>query len=379
MKFSEIMSGILKWIKNIPAFFGKCARAMHEGFTAFLYHSSTALSWIAVIFAIIFVIICLWGVFFNHPIAPHFEDNDGYYYKLTLGWDWVAVGIACLSLFYACVTFNSQRNTEQNTMKITPESQREILMDYCRHFYRNLVIICAIENKLAEQFDSYYPSEEHLLKLKADLDDLHPAAFYNHHDRYRAIQELLVKMRNFNTEVDVAKVHLCDRHVDHDSKRRDFATLKFKMGFLTEKTYETLCKLWPNEDWKMLQNIKAMLIEQAEKDVKKYSDKVEELMKSHVPTPYFDVTDTFFTKGMFETKQEFDERKENERKGIASSNTDTENETDSRPISPECRDFMVKLNVSIWIEMTQKSKNSFASSEKIHLIPFDKKQPSNAL
>lgn len=102
-------------------------------------------------------------------------------------------------------------------------------------------------------------------------------------------------------------------------------------------------------------------------------------MKSHVPTPYFDVTDTFFTKGMFETKQEFDTRKENERKGIASSNTDTESETDSRPISPECRDFMVKLNVSIWIEMTQKSKNSFASSEKIHLIPFHKKQLSNAL
>lgn len=385
MKFSETVSRFLKWVKDTLKvilkdprsfiskcikFISKCIKAVCNGITSLLYRFSTALSWIAMIFAIMFVILCVWGTYYNHPIAPHFQEGHPDY-KLTMGWDWVAVGIACLSLFYACVTFNSQRNTEQNTMKITPESQKEILMDYCRHFYRNLVIICAIENKLAEQFDSYYPSEEHLLKLKADLDDLHPAAFYNHHDRYRAIQELLVKMRNFNTEVDVAKVHLCDRHVDHDSKRRDFATLKFKMGFLTGKTYETLCRLWPNEDWKMLQSIKDIIIGQAEKDVEKYSNKVEELMESHVPTPYFDVTDTFFTKEMFETEQEFKKRKkDNEENGNGSSNT--ERETDSRVISPECSDFMMKLNVSIWIEMTQKSENSFASSEKIHLIPFAK-------
>lgn len=308
-----------------------------------------------------FVILCVWAMYFNHPIAPHFEEIEGAS-NATKGWDWVAVGVACLSLFYACVTFNSQRNTEKNTMKITPESQKEILEDYCRHFYRNLVIICAIENKLNERFNRFYPSEEHLLKLKVDLDDLHPAAFYNHHDRYRAIQELLVKMRNFNTEVEVAKSHLCDRKVDHDTKKRDFATLKFKMSFLSEKTYETLCKLWPKDDWNMLQSIKKVVLSQADKDVEKYPDNVKELMMANNPTPYFNNTDIFFTQKMLDTEEEFKIRKENKE--------EQKNKKSGRPLNGECKDFMVKLNVSIWIEMTQKSTNSFASSEKIHLIPF---------
>lgn len=201
-------------------------------------------------------------VLFSAFLIISLLDNDLYiriinFFKLgETSWDWFAVFIAFVSLCYAIITYRSQSQTEKNTMKITEESQKEILIDYIRHFYFNLIIVCAIESKLDRRFNEYYPSEEHLLKLKVDLDDLHPAAFYNHSEKYHELHELLVMMRNYNTEIDVALLHLCNQMVFDKAKQRDFNTLKFKMSLLSEKTHKTIDKLWPNKANENLESIR---------------------------------------------------------------------------------------------------------------------------
>lgn len=164
-------------------------------------------------------------------------------------WDWVAVLVAVMSLFFAGITFASQHETEKNTMKITPESQRQILKDLIRHYYRNYIIILALERKISGRLRDYYPSEEHLLKLAVNLDDLHPAAFYNQVENYQRIHNLMMMMRNFNTELGTVTKHLCSPDVPEEAKLRDFATLKFKMGMLAQRTYEAILTMWPDKSW----------------------------------------------------------------------------------------------------------------------------------
>lgn len=168
--------------------------------------------------------------------------------KIT-NWDWVAMTIAGFSLLYACLTFNSQRNTEMNTQKINLESQREIFKDFIRHYYRNLVIITAVEQKLDKRFDTCYPSQEHILKLKIDIEDLHPSAFYNKVDEYNSVHKLQMLISNFNTECDVAVLHLCDPQVISEAKQRDINTLKFKMSYLAQKTVETMTTICGEVDF----------------------------------------------------------------------------------------------------------------------------------
>lgn len=165
-------------------------------------------------------------------------------------WDWLAIIVAFISLVYAALTFYSQRQTEKNTMKITPESQRELLIEYGRHFYCNLIVICALEAKLNNRFQEYYPAEEHLLKLKIDLDSLHTGIFFNHIKNFSNLNQLKVKMRNFNEEIDVIIRHLTQQKLAGYVKERDFNTLKFKMGYLTKQVLDTIDKLWPGQKQK---------------------------------------------------------------------------------------------------------------------------------
>lgn len=257
-------------------------------------------------------------------------------------WDWFAVTIACASMIFTTMTYWSQRTTEKNTMKITPESQREILIDYARHFYCNLIIICAIEAKLAKRFNEYYPSEEHLLKLKVDLDDLHPAAFYNYASKYSAIHELMVKMRNYNTEIDVAIRHLCNKNVFAQAKMRDFSTLRFKMSFLTQEILKTMDSIWNKNAEQNMVDVKNLIKETSEKrNSNENTDKAAEHLSSFSEQyPYYGNHDSFFVKKLFNGEGEADK-------------------------------FLHGLNCHIYIEMTAKNSEG---SDKILLIPFDNPQ-----
>lgn len=308
-----------------------------------LFVTLTWISWLLLIVTIGLLVFGIVKIINDEPIAPWFSSTVQTLHIGNDSWDWIAVSIACISLFYGCITFNSQHQTEKNTMKITPESQRQILIDYIRHYYRNLVIICAVESKLGNRFDEYYPSEEHLLKLKVELDDLHPAAFYNHSDKYKAIHKLLTLMRNFNTEIDVATSHICDRNVWKEAKKRDFATLKFKMGLLAENTFDTINAIWPKTLENNFKEVKSTLTDALGRDYNKIElpEAIEKMKNVENKMPYFKNEKTFFTKTIFSSKDEIEQ-------------------------------FLFKLNCNIYAEIHAKNSNGFDNSEKIFLIPFNK-------
>lgn len=158
-------------------------------------------------------------------------------------WDWVAIIIAAVSLCFTFKTLRSQRETEKNTMKITEEGQFELLIDYIRHFYANLVVVLAVLAKLNKRYNTHYPSEEHFRKLIVDLEVLHPEAFVHSQDRYDAIHNLYILIRNFNTECGVAEKHISSKDVCIEAKKRDFNTLIFKQDYFVGRFIDCIKKL----------------------------------------------------------------------------------------------------------------------------------------
>ncbi|WP_298653875.1 hypothetical protein [uncultured Proteiniphilum sp.] len=125
-----------------------------------------------------------------------------------------------------------RRESKQQQIKRT--FQAKILSDLIRHMYRNKVCICATHWKLQEEgFDKYYPSEEHLLKLKLLPEDLRFDRFDNTPAYYDILHELELKFRNFNIEVDVSLEHLKQQNIDEKTKIRDLEVLEFKSQLLT--------------------------------------------------------------------------------------------------------------------------------------------------
>lgn len=186
------------------------------------------------------------------------------------GYDWITLCIAALALItsfaamiYAKKTYKSQELTEKhtletqsNTQRISLETQKGLMIDLVRHLYRNLVVTYAIKTKLKHfGCDKYYPSEEHLLKLKVPVENLHLDAFYGNNEIYAKINKLYLLLRNYNVEIDVALNHFPQREIDASIKEHDLATLMFKPGFLVGEIIEFLCKLYPNEQEKMFREV----------------------------------------------------------------------------------------------------------------------------
>lgn len=180
-----------------------------------------------------------------------------------LGWDGgaflISIVALCISIWAAILTlwtYQSQKrteentqNTQDNTQRLTMVSQRNMLMDMVRHLYRNMVIVWAIRNKLQACKFLMYPSEEHLIKLNAPLENIHLNAFFGNDENYMAMNDLYLKLRNYNDEVTVAMIHLSSPNIDVDTKLRDLDTLLFKSGFLTYRIVETVNQIWKG-DWR---------------------------------------------------------------------------------------------------------------------------------
>ncbi len=95
----------------------------------------------------------------------------------------------------------------------------------------------------AENF-GVYPSEEHLVKLKIPMENIHLEVFYGEEDKYTKMHDLYLKLRNYNTEIDIICRHFMDRTIDAKTKQRDLDTLKFKCGFLSKCILDTFKKIW---------------------------------------------------------------------------------------------------------------------------------------
>ena len=181
-------------------------------------------------------------------------------------YDWITLAIAILALItsfvamiYARKTFKSQDRTEKhtlatqgNTQRISLKSQKGLMIDLVRHLYRNLVVTYAIQTKLEHYgYDKYYPSEEHLLKLKVPVENIHLDAFYNKEELYTEVNKLYLLLRNYNTEIDVALRHFPRQEIDVVIKKHDLGTLMFKPGYLVENIMKFLCKQFHDEQDKV--------------------------------------------------------------------------------------------------------------------------------
>lgn len=178
------------------------------------------------------------------------------------GYDWSSLGVAIVALLisfialrYTIFTYKAQQRTEEhsartqgNTQRISLQAQKGLLEDLVRHLYRNLVVTYAIKSKMNHfGYDKVYPSEEHLIKLKVPVQNIHLEAFYSDDMHYKKINELYLQLRNYNEEIGVALKHFCDPRMVESVKERDFSTLIFKPGFLTEKIMTVLKEVWPDD------------------------------------------------------------------------------------------------------------------------------------
>lgn len=283
----------------------------------------------------------------------HEPLGEGLEYAYLDKWDWIALIVAISSLAFAGSTWHSQYQTERNTMRITPESQKDLLIDYVRHFYANLIIICALEARMDKRYDLYYPSEEHLLKLRVDVDSLHPAAFFNHSEKYKSIHRLKFLMRNFNMELEVIARHLSDKNVHEAAKERDFATLRFKMALLSNSVAKTVKELFGETD------------EEIAEQIRKHVDKaaLERNQKGGEDVPLMKKADKEFDSGMA-YYYAYDSKSEKQDLLIKTLFPNGEEK--------DIEKFLRRLNQNIYTEVYGYNDSN---GRKIFLIPFDKNTP----
>ena len=190
-------------------------------------------------------------------ILKYCWDKWGAHYFSHKG-DWIALIIAFFSFVFAVFTWKSQSDTQRNTQGITPQVQKGILVDYGRHNYRNLIVMCAIIHLLEKKYphgdgeeateavgyDLFYPSEDHILKLQTDDRSIYPEAF--DHDEYACseLHKFKLNIRNGNIEIKAALNHLTDADLDADFKRGDMKKLMDRLDYIMKQTRSTISHLY---------------------------------------------------------------------------------------------------------------------------------------
>ncbi|WP_425389833.1 hypothetical protein [Ekhidna sp.] len=219
-------------------------------------------------------------------LSRQIELNTQPSYFNERNWDeWV---ILILSLIAAVGTFLTWQGTqltaksveEENRKKlIKSDIQEKILIDLIRHFFRNKIVLCAMELKLRKEgFGKFYPSEEHLLKLKVLPEDQRFDRFDNIPQHYNELHKLELMFRNFNIEADVCLVHLMDPKMPEATKLKDLDTLEFKMEFLTRKILDLMKSLGFDHSTK---RIKEFLL----KESNSYKDDKSEKERANIEVP----------------------------------------------------------------------------------------------
>ncbi len=160
----------------------------------------------------------------------------------------LAIVIALFSALYTYITYKSQRETESNTKKLSQNMQRSLLNDLIRHLYRNFIITYTMKTKMEEIDYHGYPSEEHFLKLRIPMENIHLDAFYGDDEKFRSIHNLYLNLRNYNEEVEIALKHMMNPLLNRGTKTEDFGTLEFKVFYLTSRIIQTIKEIWGTKD-----------------------------------------------------------------------------------------------------------------------------------
>lgn len=192
-------------------------------------------------------------------------DNTSFDSKAKIAW-WVAIIaliVSAVSMYYAIITYNAQKETEintkkseentkraeQNTKRVSLDAQRSLLNELLRHLYRNYVITYTMRTKVKDINYSGYPSEEHFEKLKIPMENIHLDVFYGENKEHLQLMHVLyLNLRNYNTEIDVALKHISNPGISNETKNEDFDTLEFKVSYLTGKIYDTIMDIWGAQD-----------------------------------------------------------------------------------------------------------------------------------
>lgn len=188
---------------------------------------------------------------------PEIIINPKWDYDLMWIFSVIAGVLAIPALILSVKTARMTEKTAKNTRRISQRAQMARFRDIIRHLYRNKVCVCAIEWKLAESgYDRYYPSEEHLLKLKVLPDDLNLGSFENNtHEHYEKLHELELLFRNYSIEVDVALDHLKTQALPEDVKKEDLRMLDFKSQYLTIRICDLMNKTGMSIDNNLVREI----------------------------------------------------------------------------------------------------------------------------
>ncbi len=214
----------------------------------------------------------------------------------------VAAFIAYKAMNYARDTLRAQIQTEKNTYRLDLDVQKNLLVEMCRHLYRSMVVSYTVSRKLEQCNFTAYPSEEHLAKMKINLEDIHDELFYNGNtEAFFDISKLYTLLLNYNIELDIICEHLKSPSIDIETKRRDISTLLFKCGHLTEKIHNFILLVWPEQD---------------KDDPEQNKDDVKNIIKRAIAenqeqkpnfqgkfTPY-ENNESFYVKTLFSTEEE---------------------------------------------------------------------------
>lgn len=238
--------------------------------------------------------------------------------------DWIALIIAFFSFVFAVFTWKSQSDTQRNTQGITPQVQKGILVDYGRHNYRNLVVMCAIIHRLEQKYkhgdgdeatealgyDLFYPSEDHILKLQTDDRSIYPEAF--DHDEYACseLHKFKLNIRNGNIEIKTALTHLTDADLDAKFKRGDMKKLMDRLDYIMKQTRSTISHLYSQTRKCTALENRARLNEVLSNDTHENQKKIDkalkkEEVKQHIyysgltTTPNGDIRQTDFVRAFF--------------------------------------------------------------------------------
>ena len=163
----------------------------------------------------------------------------------------ISLAIAWISYKYTKRGYKASKRTADNVLRASFNVQKGQFDDLIRHLYRNLVCTLAFSQKVLEESThkkatnilkkvcntlirkkaahNEYPSEEHLLKLKVLPEDiLHLEKYNNNSDIYTKMHELKLLLRNYDTEIDTALMHLKNKNVTLEEVRNDLDTLVYK-------------------------------------------------------------------------------------------------------------------------------------------------------
>ena len=173
----------------------------------------------------------------------------------------ITLGFGIAGTIYGALGYKASRDTANNVLRASFNVQKGQFDDLIRHLYRNLVCTLAFSQKVLEESThkkatnilkkvcntlirkkeahNEYPSEEHLLKLKVLPEDiLHLEKYNNNSDIYTKMHELKLLLRNYDTEIDTALMHLKNKNVTLEEVKNDLDTLVYKPLHLINKIRE---------------------------------------------------------------------------------------------------------------------------------------------